>query len=57
MAQAGIVYMTIADKSYNSKLAFIFLNEIANCFMDEIKNTYGTSTNIDYLSKIETVEN
>ena len=25
--------------------------------MDEIKNTYGTSPNIDYLSKVETIEN
>ena len=57
MAQTGIVYMTIADKNYNPKLAFIFLNEVANLFMDEIKNTYGTSSNIDYLSKLETIEN
>ena len=57
MTQDGIVYLTLADKNYTSKLAFIFLNEVSECFMEEIKNTYGTSPNIDYLSKVETVEN
>ena len=57
MTKDGIVYLTIADKQYTAKLAFIFLNEIAGLFMDYIKNTYGSSPNVDYLSKIETIEN
>ena len=57
MTKNGIVYLTMADKQYTSKLAFIFLNEVSECFMEEIKNTYGTATNVDYLSKVETIEN
>ena len=51
------MYLTIADNAYNPKLAFIFLNEVAQLFMEEIKNTYGTSPGVDYMSKLETVEN
>ena len=57
MTKDGIVYLVIADKQYTAKLAFIFLNEIASLFMEEIRNTYGSAPNIDYLSKVETIEN
>ena len=35
----------------------MFLKDIADSFQDEIRNSYGTSAGIDYLSKIETIEN
>ena len=57
MTKDGIVYLTIADKNYDKKLAHIFLIELSELFLDEIRNTYGTSPNIDYLSKVETIEN
>jgi vesicle transport protein SEC22 len=37
-------------------LAFVYLQEICDAFIDELKNTYGTS-GVDYISKIETIEN
>lgn len=49
--------MTIADGGYTPKLAFVFLNEVAEAFMDELRNKYGTAGNIDYGSKLETIEN
>ena len=49
--------MTIAERHYNQKLVFVYLQEIANAFQDELRNTYGSSNNIDYSSKIETIEN
>ena len=55
--QDGIVYLTIAERSYPQKLAFLFLKEVADCFLEELKNSYGTSGGIDYSSKIETIEN
>ena len=55
--QDGIVYLTIAEKSYPQKLGFLFLKEVAECFQEELKNSYGTTGGIDYLSKIETIEN
>ena len=55
--QDGIVYLTIAERSYPQKLAFLFLKEVAECFQEELKNSYGTTGGIDYLSKIETIEN
>ena len=48
--------MVLAEKSYPQKLAFVYLQEVASAFMDELKNTYGTS-GVDYFSKIETIEN
>jgi hypothetical protein len=48
--------MTIAERQYNQKLVFVFLQEISLAFLDELKNTYGSANNIDYLSKIECIE-
>ena len=55
--QDGIVYLTIAERGYPQKLAFLFLKEVAECFQEELKNSYGTTGGVDYLSKIETIEN
>ena len=38
-------------------MAFVFLKDVADSFQDELRNSYGTSAGIDYLSKIETIEN
>ena len=35
MTKNGIVYLVIADDKYKQKLAFIFLNEVSNLFMEE----------------------
>ena len=35
---------------------FVFLQELAFAFQDELKNSYGSASNIDYLSKVETIE-
>jgi len=55
--QSGIVYLTLAERNYPQKLAFLFLKDISDSFQDELRNSYGTSGGIDYLSKIETIEN
>ena len=51
------MYLTIAERQYNQKLVFVFLQEVAHAFKDELRNTYGSANNIDYLSKVETIEN
>ena len=56
MTKNGIVYLTMAEHKYPQKLAFVFLSEIAQLFLAELQNTYGTSSNVDYLSKIETID-
>ncbi len=55
--QDGIVYLTIAERNYPQKLAFLFLKDLVLCFQEELKNSYGTSGGVDYSSKIETIEN
>jgi len=35
----------------------LYLKDISECFSEELKNTYGTSSGVDYNSKIETIEN
>ena len=57
ITREGIVYLTIAERQYNMKLVFVFLQEIALAFKDELIHTYGGAGNIDYMSKIETIEN
>ena len=56
ITQDGIIYLTCADKHYNNKLVFVYLQEIAHAFKDELRNTYGSANNIDYLSKVENIE-
>ena len=56
ITRQGIVYLTIAERHYNQKLVFVYLQEVANAFLEELRNTYGTSSNVDYMSKIETIE-
>ena len=55
--QEGIVYLVIAERNYPQKLGFVYLKDIAECFQEELKNSYGTSGGVDYYSKIETIEN
>ena len=56
ITRGGIIYLTVAERQYNQKLVFVYLQEIAHAFQDELRNTYGSANNIDYLSKIETIE-
>jgi vesicle transport protein SEC22 len=56
MVKSGIIYLTLADKKYPQKLAFLYLNEVQEAFQSELKNTYG-SGNVDFLSKIEAIDN
>ena len=51
------MFLAIADKRYTQKLAFVFLSEVSTAFDEELKNTYGSTSNIDYSSKIETIDN
>lgn len=57
MIQDGIVYLAIAENRYPQKLAFVYLKGVAECFVEELKNSYGTSGGVDYSSRIETIEN
>lgn len=51
----GIVYMTMCEKMYPDRLAFIFLEEVQTAFEDELKREFGTHS-VDYRSNIETIE-
>lgn len=57
LVQSGIVYLVLADRGYPQKLAFVYLNEISQAFQSELQNTYGTAGGVDYLSRIETIDN
>jgi Regulated-SNARE-like domain len=51
------VYLVIAEQSYPQKLAFVYLKDLAELFQEELKSSYGTTGGVDYLSRIETIEN
>ncbi len=48
MIRNGVAFLTLAENKYPQKLAFLYLQDIADSFMDELKNTYGTTGGIDY---------
>lgn len=59
----NIVYLVIVDKKYPAKLAFCFLEELNEGFVEviifihhkELKNHFGTQS-VSYYSKLETID-
>ena len=41
MIDQGICYLTLTEKSYPKRLAFLFLEEISKDFESELKSEYG----------------
>ncbi len=41
MIEEGICYLTLTDKTYPKRLAFLFLEDIAREFVDELKAEHG----------------
>jgi hypothetical protein len=48
MSASGVVFLVVAGKDYPVKLAFIFLAELSECFIQELQNTYGGMGGTDY---------
>ncbi len=51
MIDNGICYLTLTDKGYPKRLAFLFLEEISRDFESELKSEYGD----EWLRHVETV--
>ncbi|CAE7463412.1 SEC22B, partial [Symbiodinium microadriaticum] len=51
MISDGICYLTLTDKSYPKRLAFLFLEEIAKDFVSDLQEEYGD----EWLRTVETV--
>jgi hypothetical protein len=56
MTKQGVVLMCLAERKYPQKLAFVFLQEVGELFETELQTTYGTGSNVDYRTKIESIE-
>jgi vesicle transport protein SEC22 len=41
MIEKGICYLTLTDKAYPKRLAFLFLEEINREFESDLKSEYG----------------
>jgi vesicle transport protein SEC22 len=41
MIEDGICYLTLTDKSYPKRLAFLFLEDVAKEFVEELKREHG----------------
>ena len=41
MIEQGICYLTLADKGYPKRLAFLYLEEIHQEFVDDLRRDYG----------------
>ena len=52
----GAVLLVLAELMYPQALAFQFLGEIQELLIEELQKKFGTSTSIDYSSKIEMID-
>ncbi|CAN0198565.1 unnamed protein product, partial [Hapterophycus canaliculatus] len=50
MIEQGICYLTLAEKGYPKRLAFLYLEEIHQEFVGELRQDYGE----DWRNKVET---
>lgn len=41
MIENGICYLTLADKGYPKRLAFLYLEEVHQEFVDDLRRDYG----------------
>lgn len=41
MIEQGICFLTLAEKGYPKRLAFLYLEEIHQAFVGELRNDYG----------------
>ncbi|XP_053991867.1 vesicle-trafficking protein SEC22b-like [Hylaeus volcanicus] len=55
MVQDKIVYMVLTKLSFSKKAVFVFLEEMATAFQQELQITFGTRS-LEYNSLIETIE-
>lgn len=51
----GLIYMTLCERAYPDRLAFVFLEEVQKAFEEELKVEFGTHS-VDYRSNIETIQ-
>lgn len=51
MREAGIAYLTLTDKAYPKRLAFLYLEEIHTTFTEQLQREYGDS----WRHEVETV--
>merc|ERR1719150_1039177 len=52
----GVCFLTLCEKNCPKKLAFGFLDDIHQSFLEELKREFGTHSGVDYRSHIDTVE-
>lgn len=55
LVQDEVVYLALVSSTYDVKLCRQYVRDIQNGFIEELKNTYGT-TGVDYYSKLSTIE-
>jgi vesicle transport protein SEC22 len=51
MIEQGICYLTLTDKGYPKRLAFLYLDELHEAFVQELQRDHGN----DWRSQVETV--
>jgi len=56
MVADGITYLTLTHASYPKKLAFAFLDDVAQEFQGELQREFGGTAGVDFRSKVETIE-
>ena len=49
--EAGVCFLTLTDKGYPKRLAFLYLEEISSAFLDELKRDHGA----EWAAKVDTV--
>ena len=50
LMQSNLVYLTLTESSYPKRLAFLYLDEVADAFLEYLTSTYGDQ----YFRQVET---
>lgn len=52
----GVVFLVLAEICYPQQLAFQYLTDLQELFLDECQKKFGSNASVDYGSKIEMVD-
>lgn len=52
----GIIYLSICEASYPTKLAFAFLEEVQSSFITELQREFGSGSSVNLRSQVETIQ-
>jgi vesicle transport protein SEC22 len=57
MARDNLCFLTLCEEAYPKRLAFLYLDEIADTILQELLNEFGTNVRTNALAREKTRQN